>query len=88
MGVWRRGSMCARNLGSSFSRPITCSTRTTPLFAFTMTANMLDTDATTTNHFIHGANVAARSFHGVAVLSMAFVVARPNPTTSTQTQRT
>ena len=30
-----------------------------------MTANMLDTEAMITDHFIHGAKVAARSFHGV-----------------------
>ena len=59
-----------------------------PLFEFTITANIDDTDATMMNHVIHGANFVARVFHGVAAPVSLLVVAIPRPLTSAQMQNT
>ena len=58
----------------------------TAMVLFTMTANMLDTDATMMNHFIHGANVAARLFHGVSAPVSLLAPSMPRPLTSAQMQ--
>jgi len=59
-----------------------------PLLLFTITANMLDTDATMMNKVIQGAYWAARSFHGVADPVSALVASMPSPLTSAQMQNT
>ena len=47
--------MNANSFGSSPSRPIVLRIRTMPLDELIITANMLDTDAMITGHFIHDA---------------------------------
>ena len=51
----RFGSIRPNASGSNFSRPIVCRIRTMPLFELIITANMLETEATITGHFIHEA---------------------------------
>src|SRR6202161_2057680 len=83
-GVIRLGSMYPRDLGSSCSFPMVLRMREMPLAELIITANMLDTDAMITGHFIHDAYIPASVVHGVSAPVNALVALGPSPMVSAQ----
>src|SRR6201995_2846861 len=87
-GVIRLGSMYPSELGSSSSLPIVLRMREMPLAELIITANMLDTEAMITGHFIQEAYIEASVVHGASEPVSALVALGPRPRTSAQMQNT